>query len=120
MKVGRIILALLITLSLAALPAAGGAAVVAKSTEMSDIAAMHDTDTAVMGDMDCCPHQSNPGDKMDKSACMAICALQCFTLGGTTVSTIVFPSHQARLSPALNTNPLGSQTGRPPFRPPRV
>jgi hypothetical protein len=121
MKVGRIILALLITLSLAALPAAGGAAVVAKSTEMSDMAAMHDTDTAVMEDMDCCPHQANPGDKaMDKSACMAICALACFTLGGTAVSTIVFPSHQAGLSPALNTNPAGSQTGHPPFRPPRV
>jgi hypothetical protein len=121
MKVGRIILALLITLSLVALPVAGSAVVVAKSTEMSDMAAMGGMDAAAMEDMDCCPHPTNPGDKaMDKSVCMAICALQCFALGGTAVSTIVFPFHQSRLSPTLNTNPFSSQTGRPPFRPPRV
>jgi hypothetical protein len=120
MKVLRTIFAFLIALSLALLPAVGGSAAVAKSADMTLMATMGDTDTVAMDDMDCCPHQSNPGDKMDKSACMAICALQCFTLGGTTISTIVFPSHQARLSVALNTNPFSSQTGRPPFRPPRV
>jgi hypothetical protein len=120
MKVLRTIFALLIALSVAMLPVARGIAAVATSTDMTQMAAMGDTDAAAMDDMDCCPHQATPGDKMDKSACMAICALACFTLGGTAVSTIVFPSHQARLSLALNTNPLGSQTGRPPFRPPRI
>jgi len=120
MKAVRTILALLIALSVAVLPVARGVAAVAKSTDMTHMMTMGDGDAVAMDDMDCCPHQANPGDKMDKSACMAICALACFTLGGTAVSTVVFPSHQARLGPALNTNPLGSQTGRPPFRPPRV
>jgi hypothetical protein len=121
MKVGRTILALLIALSVAALPAAGGSAVAAKSTKMSDTAAMDGSDAAAMDDMDCCPHEPNPCDKaMDKSACMGTCALKCFTFGGSAVSIIIFPSHQARLSPALDTNPFNSQTGSPPFRPPRV
>jgi hypothetical protein len=121
MKVGRIILALLIAVSVAVLPVARGVAAVATSTDMTHMAAIGAADAAAMDDMDCCPHQPNPGDKAtDKSACMAICALGCFTLGGTAVSTIVVQSQQARLSFALNTNPLGSQAGRPPFRPPRI
>ena len=80
------------------------------------MAAMEGMDATAMDDMDCCPHQANPGDRaMDKSTCMATSALQCFTLGGTAVSVIVFPSHQARLSPALNTNPFSSQKGASAF-----
>ena len=121
MKVARTIFALLIALSVAVLPAAGGAAAVAKSTEMSDMAAMADSETAAIDDMDCCPHPANPSDKaMDKSACMAMCALSCFTFGGADVSAIIFPPHQARLIWALATNPFNAQTGSPPFRPPRV
>jgi hypothetical protein len=120
MKVVRTIFALLIALSVAMLPVARGVAAVAKSTDMTHMATMGDSDTVAMDDTDCCPHQPNHGDKMDKSACMAACALQCFTLGSATASTIIFPSHQARLSPALVTNPFNSQTGSPPFRPPRV
>jgi hypothetical protein len=120
MKALRTIFALLIALSVALLPAAGSLAAAAKSADMTHMMTMGDADAVAMDDMDCCPHRTNPGDKTDKSACMAVCALACFTLGDTAVSTIVFPSHQARLSPALITNPFSSQTGRPPFRPPRV
>ena len=112
MKAGRIILALLIALSVAVLPAAGGIAAVAKSTEMAEAAAMDD--------MDCCPHTANPCDKATNAACMAMCALNCFTVYGSAASAVVFPVHQARLSPALGTNPFNSRTGTPPFRPPRV
>ena len=121
MRVGRIILALLIALSVAVLPAASGVAVAAKSIAMSDMAAMDHADMAAMDDMDCCPHPANSSDKaMDKSACVAMCALSCFTFGGADVSAIIFPPHQAQLIWALATNPFNSQTGRPPFRPPRL
>jgi hypothetical protein len=121
MKVGRIILALLIALSVAVLPAASGVAVVAKSSAMSDMAATDHQDMATMEDMDCCPHPANPSDKaMDEFACMAMCALSCFAFGGADVSAITFPPHQARLIWALATNPFNAQTGSPPFRPPRV
>lgn len=119
MKVGRIILALLIALSVAVLPAAR--LVVAKSIAMSDMADMGHQDMAAMEDMDCCPHPVNPSDKAtDKSACIAMCALSCFTFGAADVSAIIFPPHQAQLIWALATNPFDAQTGSPPFRPPRV
>jgi hypothetical protein len=121
MQVARTIFALLIALSMAVLPAAGVVAPVAKLNAMSDMAAMNQSDMAAMEDMDCCPHPANSSDKaMDKSACMAACALKCFPFGGGAVSTVVFPSHQAPLMWALATNPFNSQTGHPPFRPPRV
>jgi hypothetical protein len=121
MKLGRAILALLIALSVAVLPMATGVAALAKSTDMSDMPVMEHSDAATMDDMDCCPHTANPGDRaMDKSSCMAACALNCFTFGSAVASAIIFPSYRARLSPALVTNPFSSQTGTPPFRPPRV
>jgi hypothetical protein len=121
MKVARTIFALLIALSVAVLPAAGGIAPVAKSSAMSDMGAMDHADMVAMDDMDCCPHPANSSDRaMDKSACMATCALKCFPFGGAALSTIVFPSHQARLIWALSTGPFGPQTSSPPFRPPRV
>src|SRR5262249_23260745 len=100
--------------SVAALPMAGvvGAAAV-KSLEM--------TDMLTMDDMDCCPHQANPCDKtMDCCSSMATCALKCFTFFNTASVAIVFPSRLASLSPALEIDRLSSQTGSPPFRPPRV
>ncbi len=118
MKVVRTIFAILIAVSVAVLPAAG---VVAKSSAMSDMAAMDHQDMVAMDGMDCCPHQTSPSGKaMDESACMATCALHFFTSGGAAVSAIVFPTHHARLIWALSTNPFSSQTGSPPFRPPRV
>jgi hypothetical protein len=51
---------------------------------------------------------------------MATCALKCFTFSSTASLAIIFPSHIANLGPALETNPFNSQTGTPPFRPPRV
>jgi hypothetical protein len=113
MKVVRIVLALLVALSVAVLPAAGGVGAVAKSTEMAD--------TAAMDDMDCCPHKANPCDKaMDGCSSMATCVLKCFTFSGTAASTVIFASHGAQLSPAFGANRFNSQTGSPPFRPPRV
>ena len=113
MNIGRTILALLIALSVAVLPAAGVAGGIPKSTDVADMSAMED--------MDCCPHKYNPCDKgMDDCSSMATCALKCFSFNGTSFSNLVFPSLLASLNPPLWTNPFRSQTNSPPFRPPRA
>jgi hypothetical protein len=113
MKIGRIILALMIALSVAMLPAAGGGSAVMKSIDSTDMAAMED--------MDCCPHKASPCDMaMDGCASMAACALTWLTFSDTASSPVIFPSRLAQLNPALGTSPFKSQTGIPPFRPPRV
>jgi hypothetical protein len=119
MRVGRTILALLLALSVAVLPAAAGARVSPKSPETADMSAtdMSGTD---MSAMDCCPHKTNPCDQADDCATMAACALKCFSFAGTSWSTIVFPSSFAKLAAPFADKSFPSQTGSPPFRPPRV
>ena len=128
MRVGRTILALLVALSVAMLPAAAGAGL--RSSASEDMSAtdmpsdMSATDMAAM-DMsamegDCCPHKANPCDKADDCRTMATCVLKCFTFAGTAWSTITFPSSFAKLAVPCGGGPLPSHTGTPPFRPPRV
>jgi hypothetical protein len=113
MGIGRTILALLVALSVAMLPAAGGAGISSKSPEPADMSMTDDMS-------DCCPHKTNPCEKaMDDCATMATCALKCFSFAGTS-SMIVFPSTSARVTLSFAGNPFSSQTGSPPFRPPRV
>jgi hypothetical protein len=112
MSNGRAILALLIALSVALLPAAGGAGV--KSSEPADMSVME-------GMPDCCPQNADPCAKaMDHCASMATCALKCFSFAGAASSIIVFPSTFASMTIPLAANPFASQTGSPPFRPPRI
>jgi hypothetical protein len=112
MSNGRTILALLIALSVALLPTAGGAGV--KSPAPAGMSVMEDMP-------DCCPHKANPCEKaMDDCAAMATCALKCFSFAVTSSSIIVFPSTFASMMIPLAANPFASQTGSPPFRPPRI
>jgi hypothetical protein len=111
MGLGRTILAVLIALSVATLPAAGGAGVSAKSPEAADMSMMEDM-------TDCCPQKANPC--MDDCAAMATCVLKCFSFAGTLSSIIVFPSAGAKMAAFFANNPFSSQTSNPPFRPPRV
>jgi hypothetical protein len=114
MSIGRTILALLIALSVAMLPAVAGAGISVKSADMNVMSAMEDMP-------DCCPHKANPCDRaMDGCTSMAACALKCFSFAGTSFSNIVFPSSSAKMPASIATNPFSSQTGSPPFRPPRV
>ena len=84
MRIGRTILAVLVALSVAILPAVGAAVV----TQSAAPAGMSMTD-----DMDCCPHKANPCEKaMEDCTAMATCALKCFNFAGTLSSAIVFPS----------------------------
>jgi hypothetical protein len=112
MNVGRTILALLIALSVAMLPAAGGAGV--KSLAPAGMSVMEDMP-------DCCPQKADPCEKaMDDCAAMATCALKCFSFAGAASSIIVFPSTFASMTIPFAANPFSSQTGSPPFRPPRA
>jgi uncharacterized protein involved in copper resistance len=121
MRIGRAILALLIALSVAMLPAGAG---VTQSPEPADMSAtdMSATDMSAtdMSDMDCCPHKASPCDKAIDCCTMAACALKCFNFAGTSSSTIVFPSSFANLAIPFGGGPPPSQTGSPPFRPPRA
>jgi hypothetical protein len=114
MSNGRTILALLIALAVALLPAAGSAGASVKSPAPADMSVMEDMP-------DCCPPQANPCEKaLDNCASMATCALKCFSFAGTASSIIVFPSIFARMTASFAANPFSSQTGSPPFRPPRA
>jgi len=125
MSIGRTILALLIALSLAMLPAAAGVRLGVKSADMSTTSA---ADTSAMEDMsDCCPHTANPCDKantcdkvMGDCGSMATCALKCFSFAPTSFLSIVFPSSSAKMPASIAIDSFSSQTGSPPFRPPRV
>ncbi len=121
MRIGRTILALLIAVSVAMLPAAGGVGM--RSPPSTDLSAMEDmTGMSAMEDMQgCCPHKVDPCDKSAGDCCsMATCALKCFSFAGTGSATIVFPSTFAKMTAAVAANPFSSQTGSPPFRPPRA
>ena len=110
MRICRTILALLIALSVATLPTAGGVALVAKSVDvpMSEL-------------MDDCDHPVMPCHKaMNDCQSMAACALKCFNFSGTSFSVLLFPLVLTERAPALTDGPFHSQTSSPPFRPPRV
>jgi hypothetical protein len=114
MSIGRTILALLIALSVAMLPAAGSAGVSSKSPAPTDVSMMDEMH-------DCCPPEANPcNHAMDNCGSMATCALKCFSFAGTSSSVIVFPAAFAKMIAPLEHNPFSSQTRAPPFRPPRV
>src|SRR5437868_7672501 len=107
MNIGRTILALLIALSVAMLPAAGGAGLGLKSTDMAEM--------SDMADMDCCPHKTNPCDQMDGCASMATCALKCFTFAGSPSLPFVYPLALADQMPLLQSSDFRPQTSSPPF-----
>jgi hypothetical protein len=131
MSTGRTILALLVSLSVAMLPAAA-VGVSSKSPDRADISMTEDMsmthDISMTDDMsttedmhDCCPPMANPCDRaMDNCGSMAGCVLKSFSFAGTSSSVIVFPATSAKMIAPLEHNPFSSQTGAPPFRPPRV
>ena len=136
MMIGRTILAVLIAVSLALLPATRSFTTTVKpvgtsmsaemvsaqmsSPEMSMSEDMTTSDMAMSDISDCCPKLS-PCDKgMDDCAFMAGCALNCFGFLGTSFSLVVFPAILAGLTTPYASAPLRAQTSGPPFRPPRV
>jgi hypothetical protein len=109
----RTILALLIALSVALLPAAGAGAFKFQPEDM--------TEMSVSEPMDCCPHAAGLCD-IARSDCtsMAACAVNCLNCASGTSSALVYPVMLAVLMPLFEGDFLHSQLGSPPFRPPRV
>jgi hypothetical protein len=111
MSIARTILVLLIALSVA-LPAAGGAGLASKSADSIEMSAMED--------MDCCPHKANPCDRMGACTSMAACAPHCFTFAVNGAPLPFVGLTLADKMPVLQDGNVPSQSGIPPFRPPRV
>jgi hypothetical protein len=126
MNLARAILAFVIAVSLAALPAAAHAGIAAKPMHasamdqsmhhMHDMATMHDM--AAMDDMDCCPNKA-PNKAIDDCATMAGCVL-CTGFLGAVSASVIFPLLLSTTAFSLPSDPLPSQTSSPPFRPPRI
>jgi uncharacterized protein involved in copper resistance len=118
LRIGRAIFAVLIGLSVAMLPAATAfAAHVATATEMSAAEAMPDCDHHQH-------HHNAPSDKTQKTAgdcaCMAACALTCFSFTAPGFSGITFSSPASTaLKPVRTVTNVSSRMGSPPYRPPR-
>jgi hypothetical protein len=112
MSIARTILVFLIALSVALLPTAGGAGLASKSADTIEMSAMED--------MDCCPHKANPCDRMDGCASMATCVVHCFSFAASGVRLPFVGLTLADNMPVLQDDNVPSQSGSPPFRPPRV
>jgi hypothetical protein len=124
MALARTILALLIAASVAVLPATGAAAFKLKSqdaTEMSADKPMHDEPMHGEPMHECCPPEATPCDKaMDICGNMATCAVKCFSGSTFASSPLSFPLTLASVMPLFESGDFHSQTGSPPFRPPRI
>ena len=115
MRIARPILALLIALSVAVLPAAGHVAMSGQTMDMANAAEM-----SAMDDMACCPDKPQPVHKsMDDCASMAGCVF-CFGFLGPVASHVVAPVFATSGVIAFAPAPFDSQHTHPPFRPPRV
>jgi hypothetical protein len=115
MRIARPILAFLIALSVAVLPAAGHMGAHLKPMDMADM-----TEMSAMDDMACCPHKGAPAGKLvDHCAVGAGCVL-CFTLWQPVFHDVVSPVFIVSRAVFFASNPLEPQSGSPPFRPPRA
>ena len=115
----RTILAAVISVSVAVMPAAAGAVPVARSiqngiSEVAPSAAMPDD----------CDHHPAPGHRGSKAAddcaSMAACAAKCFNYTGTVLPSIALAPTASRLQPVAAARFVVSKIDSPPFRPPRV
>jgi len=114
MALARTILAIVIALSVAALPATVGCVSVAKSSPQTVQSAMPD---------DCDHHGSSPahGSKaMDDCASMGLCAIKCFNYAGTVLPFLMFAPTRSAPQPVATGDLVVSLIGSLPFRPPRV
>lgn len=119
MKIVRTILALLIAISVAALPATAG---VMPAVGSSDMVVTRAAVTSVMSVN--CEHHAPVRDHGSKTsndcASMAACAASCFNYTGTVVPVIAPTSTTSRLQLPPADRLAMSNLGTPPFRPPRV
>ena len=129
MQIAKIVLALLVSFSVAIVPAAGGAATLTQEALGAAASQAMDVDASGMASDpmamdqpmdDGCPHGKMPCDHGKGGACALMCAIHCFNFTAVEGSEIVFPLTVAtKLLPS--TERAGrSATDAPPFRPPRI
>jgi hypothetical protein len=126
MWTARRILALLVAVSLALLPAAGHANMAAKATMpaaghmATHDMAMEDMTMSAMDDMDCCPHKSQHPHKAVDDCATALGCVLCVGFLAPVLTDLVSPVLLTSSAILFVSTPFDSQTGSPPFRPPRV
>lgn len=122
MQLARTILSLLVALSVAMLPIAGATALPATSMDMTSMSAAQAMSEDMAAEMpDCCPHDSKASDKSTNDCgCVATCVVTSFGLSAPLSSVFHFPPILATLAPSPASQPFHSETGSPPFRPPRA
>ena len=114
-RIGKAILAMVIALSVAVMPAAAGFATGGKATEQAVSVTVPD----------CEHHNDQPNNTTQKSTdgcdSMAGCALKCFTTAVVSFSSLAFSSSPSvALEPVRMESKVTSRMGNPPFRPPRA
>jgi hypothetical protein len=118
-RIVRAILAVVVAVSVAVLPATAGAVRAAQASERSVAEAA--LSAAMPVD---CDHEAPARDRgsrpADDCATMAACAANCFNYAGTVVPEIAPVPTASRLQPIAATDLVVSKIGSPPFRPPRV
>lgn len=108
MRVVRTLLALVLGLSVAMLPAAAGF-LSAPALAATHVSATHD----------CCDEPAAPCETtMDQCQSMATCALKCFSFAGTALPSLAAPFVMKSVS-LPSTDVAYGLIGHPPFRPPR-
>src|SRR5262245_8903545 len=117
MAFARTIFAVLITVAVAILPAAGWAAF---KLPGADSAEMSIGEPMAGEPMDCFPHESNPCDKsMQDCPFMAACVLKCFNFWAPSFMHLAPPGTDLAAVSLPTTAELSARAVGPPFRPPR-
>jgi hypothetical protein len=118
-RIVRTILAVLLAVSVAALPAAAGA--IAAAGTKGDARAATAQAAAMPAD---CAHHHAPADRgqkgMDDGASPAACAVHCFNFAGTVVPGVIMLPKASQLPPLGTAGRIASNIAAPPFRPPRI
>ena len=128
MWIAKIILALLVSFSVAIVPAAGGAAMLTQGLAAStsqptsvDTLGMASDPMAMDQPMhDGCPHGKAPCDQGKNCASALMCAIHCFNFTAVEGAEIVFPLTVAGKILPFTERVGPSAIGAPPFRPPRI
>jgi len=128
MRIAKIILALLVSFSVAIVPAAGGAAMLTQGLAAStsqptsvDTLGMASDPMAMDQPMhDGCPHGKAPCDQGKNCASALMCAIHCFNFTAVEGAEIVFPLTVAGKILPFTERVGPSAIGAPPFRPPRI
>jgi hypothetical protein len=128
MRIAKIILALLVSFSVAILPAVGGAAMftgaaVAAASQQTGVdgSGVASDPMAMAQPMDDgCPHGKAPCNQNKNCASALMCAIHCFNFTAVEGSEIIFPLTLAGKILPSTERAVPSAIGAPPFRPPRI